>query len=120
MLDGRWRWLLRLIVHAGAVYAASQVVPGVRVQGWGSTLVTVLLLGSAICFVEPGVDSIRRLRRNLRWPVALVAGTVFWLTASALARASGLAFQVDTAMAAFVAAVGTKVTSFLLVRLGGI
>ncbi len=120
MLRIRQRWVLCSLVYSVAVYFASQVVPGIHVQGWVSTLAAVFLLGPATCVVDPGLDAVRRLPRSPRWLLALAAGTLLWLAVSALARVTGLAFQVDTALAGFAAAVVTKATSLLLLRLGGI
>lgn len=120
LLGYRWPWVLRAIVCSVAVYFASQVVPGIHAQGWGSTLAAVLLLGPATCIVDLAIDAVGRLPRSPRWLLALAPGILLWLAVSVLARVAGLAFQVDTVMAGFVAVFVTKTTSFLLLRLGGI
>lgn len=112
-------WLLRSATHAVAAYFASQVVPGVHLQGWVATLVCLGLLAVATGLVAPLLDAVPRLRRLPRWLLTALAETLLWLTVSLLARAVGLAFQVDTVMAGLAAALLTRAVSALLARLVG-
>jgi putative membrane protein len=47
------RFLLRLVVSALGLWLASKIVPGIRVDGWGSLAAAALLLGIVNALVRP-------------------------------------------------------------------
>lgn len=45
--------LIRILISAVAVYLASQFVPGIRVDGFGTALIVAIVLGLLNAFVKP-------------------------------------------------------------------
>lgn len=109
-------FLLRLVVNAVALWAATQVVNGVRYEGdLGPFLVVALIFGVINATLRP-------LTKLLTCPLILltlglftfiVNGLMLWLT-SRLAGALGLGFHVDSYMSAFFGALVVSLVSTLL------
>ena len=47
------RFLIKFVIGALALWAATKVVPGVRIVGWETLLIAALLLGLANAIVRP-------------------------------------------------------------------
>lgn len=44
---------MRWLILAAAVWVAAEVLPGIRLEGWGSTLIVALILGLLNLYVRP-------------------------------------------------------------------
>ncbi|HXH22736.1 MAG TPA: phage holin family protein [Dehalococcoidia bacterium] len=44
---------VRWLILAAAVWVAAEVLPGIRLEGWGSTLIVALILGLLNLYVRP-------------------------------------------------------------------
>jgi putative membrane protein len=110
------RFLIRLLVNAAALWAATRLVPGVTFDGG-----TLPFLGVALVF---GVVNafIRPVMQVLTFPLILVTlglfllvvnGLMLWLTSS-LSASLGLGFHVTGFWAAFWGAIVVSLTSLML------
>jgi len=106
--------LMRILGTALGLWAATQLVPGIRIRGWASFLVAALLLGVANAVVRPVLVV-------LTLPVTIVTFGLFLLIVNglmlALVAALMPAFTVSGLVAAVLGAVVVSVTSWLAGRL---
>ncbi len=106
--------LLRILGTALGLWAATQLVPGIRIRGWASFLVAALLLGIANAIVRPVLVV-------LTLPVTLLTFGLFLLVVNglmlALVAALMPAFTISGLGAAVLGAVVVSVTSWLAGRL---
>jgi len=114
-------FLIRLLVNAAALWAATQVVPGVSYDGGAGPLLVVALLFGVIN------ASLRPLAKILTFPLIIftlgifalvINGLMLWLT-SALSSALGLGFHVSGFWAAFCGCVVVSLVSLILSMLIG-
>jgi putative membrane protein len=108
--------LLRILINAAALWAATRLVPGVSFDGsWPALLVVALVFGVLNVSVRP-------ILMLLTLPLLLVTLGLFtfvlnavmlWIT-SAISSALGLGFHVAGFGAAFLGALVVTVVSFLL------
>lgn len=117
-------FLLRLLVNAVALWAATQVVTGVHYEGDVLPFLVVALIFGVIN------ATLRPLTKLVTCPLILltlglftfiVNGLMLWLT-SGLAESLGLGFHVDSYWAAFLGAIVVSIVSTLLsmtVKVGG-
>jgi putative membrane protein len=108
--------LLRLLVNAAALWAATQLVSGISYTGdWPLLLVVALVFGVLNLLVKP-------ILFFLTLPFFLVTLGLFtfvlnavmlWLT-SALSESLGLGFRVEGFRAAFLGALVVSIASFAL------
>ena len=108
--------IVRLLINAAALWAATRVVPGISYDGDWSTLFVVALVFGVINV------SVRPVLMLLTLPFLIVTlglftfvlnGLMLWLT-SAVSDGLGLGFHVDGFGAAFLGAFVVTVVSFLL------
>jgi putative membrane protein len=109
-------FLLRLLVNAAALWAATAIVPGVTYNGgWLPFLGVALMFGFVNTFIRP-------IAKVLTFPLILVTlgvfvlvlnGLMLWLT-SALSSRIGIAFHVSGFGAAFWGALVVSIVSMLL------
>jgi putative membrane protein len=106
-------FLLRLIVNAGALWVATQIVPGVTYAGGVLPFLVVALIFGVIN------ATLRPLTKLLTCPLILltlglfaliVNGLMLWLTSS-LASAMGIAFRVAGFWPAFLGALVVSIVS---------
>ena len=112
-------FIIRLLVHAAALWVATRLVPGVvYTGGWLPFLGVALVFGFVNAFVAP-------LAKLITLPFIVLTLGVFslvvnalmlWLT-SELSRAFGLGFHVRGFQAAFMGALVVGVVSFFLTRM---
>jgi len=110
------RLLLRILINAAALWAATEIVPGVRHDGpWTSLLLVALVFGVLNALVRP-------ILKLLTCPLILLTlglftfvinAIVLWLT-SAISGSLGLGFHVSGFWAAFLGALVVTVVSVLL------
>lgn len=108
--------LVRLLINAAALWAATRLVPGISFTGdWRLLFVVTLVFGVLNVSVRP-------VLMLLTFPFLIVTLGLFtfvlnavmlWLT-SAVSGALGLGFHVDGFLAAFVGALVVSVVSFVL------
>jgi putative membrane protein len=109
-------FLIRLLVNAAALWAATQVVPGVSYGGGAGPLLVVALLFGVIN------ASLRPLAKILTFPLIILTlgifalvinGLMLWLT-SALSSTLGLGFHVSGFWSAFWGGVVVSLVSLIL------
>jgi putative membrane protein len=110
------RFLLRILINAAALWAATEIVPGVRHDGtWTSLLLVALVFGLLNAIVRP-------ILKLLTCPLILLTLGLFtfvinavmlWLT-SAVSESLGLGFHVDGFIPAFLGALVVTVVNVLL------
>jgi len=108
--------LLRLIVNAAALWAATRLVPGISFTGdWRLLLVVALVFGVLNISVRPvlWVMTLPLLLVTLGLFTFVLNALMLWLT-GAVSDALGLGFHVAGFSAAFLGALVVSVVSFLL------
>jgi putative membrane protein len=109
-------FLLRLLVNAAALWAATRIVPGVSyVGGWVPFFGVALIFGVVNAVVGPvaKILSIPLIVLSLGLFLLVVNGLMLWLTA-ALSSALDLGFRVNGFLAAFLGALVVTVVSAVL------
>jgi putative membrane protein len=105
--------LLQVLGTALGLWAATQLVPGIRIHGWASFLLAALLLGIANAVVKPVLVV-------LTMPVTLVTFGLFLLVVNGLMLALVAAlmptFTISGLVAAVLGAVVVSLTSWLAAR----
>lgn len=110
------RFLMRVLVNAAALWAASQLVPGIAHEGGWMTLLLVALVFGVVNAV------IRPILALLTCPLQILTLGLFtlvlnaillWITGG-LAQGLGLGFRVDGFWPAFVGGLVISVVSILL------
>jgi putative membrane protein len=110
------RWILRLVINALALYAATQFVPGISYHGeWFHILLVALMFGVLNTIVRPILKlfSIPILIVTLGLFIFVINALMLWLT-GALSHALGLGFRVEGFVAAFLGALVVGFVSFVL------
>lgn len=107
--------LVRLGVNAAALYVASLVIPGIRLEGLESTLGTALLFGLVNAFIKPLVSlatcPVQIITLGL---FTLILNALMLLLTAWLAGLLGIGFQVVGFWSAFWGAITVSVVSFVL------
>lgn len=112
-----WRFILRLLINAVALYLAIRIVPGIHAQdmGWLAILILALIFGAVNALFGP-------LLKFLTCPLilltlglfTLVINTfLFWL-AGRIGSILGVGFSVDGFWAAFLGSVVVSLVSVAL------
>ena len=108
--------LLRLLINAAALWAATQLVPGISFMGdWRLLFVVALIFGILNALVRPVlfILTLPFLIVTLGLFTLVLNALMLWLT-SAVSEALGLGFQVAGFWAAFLGALVVSVVSFAL------
>ena len=110
------RLLLRILINAAALWAATRIVPGVEHTGpWTSLLLVALVFGVLNAIVRP-------ILKLLTCPLILltlglftfvITAIMLWLT-SAVSESLGLGFHVTDFVAAFLGALVVTVVNVIL------
>ncbi|SRR2546422_545064 len=110
------RLLLRILINAAALWAATEIVPGVRHTGpWTSLLLVALVFGVLNVLVRP-------ILKLLTCPLILLTLGLFtfvinavmlWLT-GAISESLGLGFHVDGFVPAFLGALVVTIVALIL------
>jgi putative membrane protein len=106
--------LLRILGTALGLWAATRLVPGIRIRGWASFLLAALLLGIANAIVRPALVI-------LTLPVTIVTFGLFLLVVNGLmlglVAALMPAFTISGLVPAVLGAVVVSLTSWLAGRI---
>jgi putative membrane protein len=108
--------LLRLLINAAALWAATRLVPGIAFMGdWRLLFVVALIFGILNALVRPVlfILTLPFLIVTLGLFTLVLNALMLWLT-SAVSEAMGLGFQVAGFWAAFLGALVVSVVSFAL------
>lgn len=115
------RFVIRLLVNAGALYVATRLVPGVTFDGsWTALFGVALVFGFVNAFVRP-------VAKLLTFPfiivtlglfIVVINGLMLWLT-SRLSAVLGLGFHVAGFWAALFGALVVSIVSVLLSMMVG-
>ncbi len=108
--------LIRLLVNAAALWAATRLVPGISFTGeWWLLLVVALVFGVLNVAVKPilWVLTLPFLLVTLGLFTFILNAFMLWLT-GVVSDALGLGFHVDGFGAAFLGALVVTIVSFLL------
>jgi putative membrane protein len=109
------RWLLLAL----AVWVAAQIVDGIHLDGWGSTLGVALILGLLNLYLRPALTNlvplpIRLLTLGLS---SLVLNVVlFWLTSWIADQVEAIRLHVDGFLAVLLGAVVISLVSLMIGR----
>ena len=106
----------RLLINAGALWAATRLVPGIVFDGdWRLLLAVALVFGVLNVSLRPilAVLTLPLLIVTLGLFTFVLNALMLWLT-SAISNALGLGFHVEDFGAAFLGALVVTVVSFLL------
>ncbi|MGB9586023.1 MAG: phage holin family protein [Anaerolineales bacterium] len=112
-----WRFILRLLINAVALYVATRIVPGIYTQnmGWLSWLVLAFVFGLVNSLFGP-------ILKFLTCPLIIVTLGIFtlvintflfWL-AGRIGELFGAGFQVDGFWAAFLGSLVVSIVSVVL------
>jgi putative membrane protein len=110
-------FVLRILATALGLWAATEIVPGVEIEGWPSFLLAALLLGIANAVVRPIVVF-------LTFPITLLTLGLFLLVVNGLML--GLVarlmdrFHVDGLFAAILGAIVVSLTSWFVSLFAGV
>jgi putative membrane protein len=110
------RFLLRILANAAALWAATQIVPGVQHTGpWTSLLLVALVFGLLNALVRPILQLLTcpLILLTLGLFTFVINAIVLWLT-STISESFGLGFHVSGFGAAFLGALVVTVVSVLL------
>jgi len=108
--------LLRLLINAAALWAATRIVPGISFDGgWPTLFVVALVFGVLNVSVRPllWLMTLPLLIVTLGLFTFVLNALMLWLT-SAVSDALGLGFHVDGFGAAFLGALVISLVSFVL------
>ena len=105
------RFLIKFVIGALALWAATKVVPGVRIVGWETLLIAALLLGLANAIVRP-------ILVILTLPLTVITLGLFYFVVNGiafnLAAALSPAFHVDTLWHGILAGIVVSIVSWLI------
>jgi putative membrane protein len=109
------RWLLLAL----AVWVAAQIVPGIHLEGWTSTLGVALILGLLNLYLRPILSGLvplplRLLTFGLLSFVINVA--LFWLTSWLAGHVEAIHFHVDSFVDALLGAIVISLVGLIVAR----
>lgn len=112
-------FLIRWLITAVGVWLAAQVVGGIHLEGWGSTLAVALILGLLNAFLRPSLFWGSILLTILTFGIfaILINTALLALTAWIAGKFDSVHFAVDGFWDAFWGAVIIGLVSFVLSRL---
>jgi putative membrane protein len=108
--------LIRLLINAGALWAATRVVSGISFTGdWRLLFVVALVFGVLNAAVRPvlWLMTLPLLLLTLGLFTFVLNAAMLWLT-GAVSEAFGLGFHVEGFRAAFLGALVVSIVSFML------
>jgi putative membrane protein len=108
--------ILRILINAAALWAATKIVPGVSFDGsWTALLLVALVFGVLNVCIKPIliVLTFPLLLLSLGLFTFVVNALMLWLTGAA-SNVLGLGFHVSGFFAAFLGALVVTVVSFML------
>jgi putative membrane protein len=111
-------FVLRWLITAVAVWVAAQLVGGIHLEGWKTTLIVALILGGLNAVLKPllVVGTLPLLVMTLGLFLIIINTALLALTAWICGKFDSLHFAVSSFGAAFWGAVVISVVSFLITR----
>ncbi len=112
-------FIVRWLITAVAVWAAAQLVDGIHLVGWKSTLIVALVLGLLNAYLKPllTLGSIIFVVLTAGLFLIIINTVLLAITAWFLGKFDSIHFAIDGFWDAFFGAVIISVVSFLLTRL---
>ena len=111
-------FVVRWLITAVAVWVAAELIGGIALEGWGSTLAVALILGLLNAYLKPLMvfGSLPALVLTLGFFLILINTALLALTAWIAGKFESITFAIDGFWSAFWGAVIISLVSFLLTR----
>ncbi len=111
-------FIARWLVTAAAVWVAAAIVPGIHLEGLGSTLAVALILGLLNAYLKPllVLRALPGIVLSLGFLLILINTLLLAITAWIAGKFDSIAFAVDGFWAALFGAIIISLVSFLLTR----
>jgi len=111
-------FVIRWLVTAVAVWVAAALVPGIHLDGFGSTLAVALILGLLNAYLKPLliISAFPGIILSLGLLLILINTALLALAAWIAGKFDGIAFSIDGFWSAFFGAILISLVSFLLTR----
>jgi putative membrane protein len=111
-------FVVRWLITAVAVWVAAELIGGITLEGWGSTLAVALILGLLNAYLKPLMvfGSLPALVLTLGFFLILINTALLALTAWIAGKFDSITFAIDGFWSAFWGAVIISLVSFLLTR----
>jgi len=112
-------FVIRWLITAVAVWIAAELIGGIHLEGWKSTLLVALILGLLNAFLKPLLifGTFPMLILTLGFALILINTALLALTAWIAGKFDSILFAIDGFWAAFFGAIIISIVSFLLTRL---
>ncbi len=112
-------FVVRWLITAVAVWVAAELLGGIHLEGWGSTLAVALILGLLNAYLKPllVLGSLPALVLTLGLFLVLINTALLALTAWIAGKFESIRFAIDGFWPAFWGAVIISLVSFLLTRI---
>jgi len=109
---------VRWLITAVAVWVAAEVIGGIHLEGWKSTLLVALILGLLNAFLKPFLvmTALPALLLTLGFFLIIINTLLLALTAWIAGKFDSIRFAIDGFWSAFWGAVIISLVSFLLTR----
>lgn len=111
-------FIVRVLITAAAVWVAAQIVGGIHLEGWKSTLIVALVLGVLNAYLKPLLvfGTFPLLILTVGLSLILINTVLLALTAWFLGKFDSVHFAIDGFWDAFWGAVIISVVSFIITR----
>lgn len=111
-------FVVRWLITAVAVWVAAELIGGIALEGWGSTLAVALILGLLNAYLKPLMvfGSLPALVLTLGFFLILINTALLALTAWIAGKFDSITFAINGFWSAFWGAVIISLVSFLLTR----
>ncbi len=111
-------FIVRWLVTAAAVWVAAAIVPGIHLEGFGSTLAVALILGLLNAYLKPllVLSALPGIVLSLGLLLILINTLLLAITAWIAGKFESIAFAIDGFWAALFGAIIISLVSFLLTR----
>ena len=109
-------FVIRWLITAAAVWVAAQLVGGIHLEGWKSTLLVALILGLLNAYLKPllVVGTFPALIMTLGFFLIFINTALLALTAWISGKFDGIEFSIDTFWSAFFGAIIISIVSFFI------
>lgn len=109
-------FVIRWLITAAAVWVAAQLVGGIHLEGWKSTLLVALILGLLNAYLKPllVVGTFPALIMTLGIFLIFINTALLALTAWISGKFDGIEFSIDTFWSAFFGAIIISIVSFFI------
>lgn len=109
-------FVIRWLITAAAVWVAAQLVGGIHLEGWKSTLLVALILGLLNAYLKPllVVGTFPALIMTLGIFLIFINTALLALTAWISGKFDGIEFSIDSFWSAFFGAIIISIVSFFI------